>query len=281
MGRNRPLVPAHFGGALVIVGLLASGASSRLSAQSMMMSEAATTNTAPSSPSKPAATAKTAPAAPTVAVNSPGKGPLTNAAPTLPPDTLSRYGKILAPSDEVSHPLKLRLPFPGVGEVKIPSNDELTMREKLEQLAALSDADIRTQLDKWPPYSKMNLRDQGAMLGRIQDFRDFRSNTAKTKAHEMGLLTLLPDQQARFEKEYWDARLKMDRDLARQFQPIYQAQEQQLKDKLFREYSSISSGPMVQVPAPVPPKAPAPASVAANKPAPTPVPAQPIAQAPH
>src|ERR1700722_4198997 len=210
----------------------------------------------------------------------PGKTPATNAAPVPPPDTLAQYGKIVAPSDQVAHPLKLKLPFPGVGEVKIPTPDELNMRENLEQLAKLSDADIRIQLEKWPAFSKMSLRDEGAMLQRIQDFRDYHTNVAKAKAHDMGLLTLLPDQQARFEKDYWDKRLQMDRDLAKQFEPIFKAREQKLRDELFREFSSASPGPLAQGPKPPPtnkPSQPPPSVTQSNAPASP----QPMAQAPH
>ena len=194
----------------------------------------------------------------TAAPSAPPRAPATNAAPIFPlPDTLGRYGKILTPSDESSHPLKLKMPFPGVGEIKVPSPDELNMRIKLEQLAKLSDADIRVQLAQWPAYSKMSLRDEGQMLQRIQDFRDYRSTVAKAKAHAMGLLTLPPEQQARFENEYWDKRLQMDRDLAKQFAPAVRAREQQMANDLFREFST--AGPLVQAPkAPVTQTKPAP-----------------------
>jgi len=225
-----------------------------------------------------------APMAPAQATSAPAKTPATNAAPVgLPPDTLGQYGKILSPSDQMAHPLKLKMPFPGVGEVKVPTQDELTMREKLEQLAKLSDEDIHAQLEKWPAYGKMNLRDQGAMLQRIQDFRDYRSNVAKAKAHDMGLLTLLPDQQARFEKEYWDKRLLMDRNLAKQFDPIIRAAQQKMEGDLFREFSSAGLMPLAQ--APKPPQASAPVTqnkAAGSVPATNMTqPAQPIAQAPR
>ncbi len=225
----------------------------------------------------------------------PAKASATNAAPvvTPPPDTLGRYGKILVPSTELSHPLKLKMPFPDVGEVKIPAQDDLNMREKLEQLAKLSDAEIRVQLQQWPAYGKMNLRDEGTMLQRIQDFRDYRSRVAAQKAHDMGLLTLTPDQKVRFEKDYWDERLRMDRDLAKQFEPVLRAREQKLQDDLFREFSSASPGPVAQDPkpsAPVPPptnKPPqAPAPVTQTKAAPSSPatnvvqPMDPVAQAP-
>ena len=71
--------------------------------------------------------------------------------PSVPEDYFQRYGKILSPGTEPSHPLKLTMPFPDVGQIKIPSPEELAMRAKLEQLASLSDADIRKDLPPGPP----------------------------------------------------------------------------------------------------------------------------------
>jgi hypothetical protein len=202
--------------------------------------------------------------------------PATNAAKVVPPpDTFNRYGKIWAPSDDVAHPIKLNVQFPGIGEMKIPSQDELNVRDKLEQLATLSDADIHKQLDQWPPYSKMKLSDQGQLLIRIQAFRDQRTRIALQKAHDMGLLTLTPDQKVRFEKDYWDKRLQMDHELAKQLGPIFLARQQKLEDELFREFSSASPGSLAQGPKPPP------APVAQNKPVPNPASSQPVAQAPR
>ncbi len=195
----------------------------------------------------------------------PARPPATNAAPLLPPalqNTLGRYGNILAPGDQLAYPLKLKLPFPNEDEVRVPKPDDLVKRQKLEELAKLSDDDIRKQLAQWPAFGKMSLRDQAAMLQRIQDFRDYHARVAQQRAHDMGLLTLTPDQKAKFENEYWNARLKLDEDLARQFQPIYQAREQKMYDDLFREFSSSA-------PAPAPPS-PKPASSPANQPSPPP-----------
>ena len=185
--------------------------------------------------------------------------PAVNPAPVDPAlqQSLDRYGKILLPGDEQSHPLKLDLPFPGAGEVKVPTAEEMTKRVKLEELAKLSDDEIRAQLDQWPAYSKMTLRAQAQLLFRIQDFRDYRARTALQKAHDLGLLTLTPDQKTRFEKEYWDQRLKMDQELVKQLGPIFNAREQKLEDVLYREFStapgSIALGPK-------PPVLPAPAA---------------------
>lgn len=196
------------------------------------------------------------------------KEPTTNAAPSsgvaptpakiqIPaplPDTYNKYGKIWAPSGDAAHPLKLNLQFPGVGEMKIPSQEELKMREKLEQLAQLSDKDICTQLNEWPPYAKMSLSDQGQMLIRIQQFKDQRTRIAMQKERELGLLTLTPDQKARFEKEYWDKRLQMDRDVTKQVEPIVKAREQKLQEDLFREFSAPGSvNPSAPVVKPSPP----------------------------
>jgi len=205
----------------------------------------------------------------------------------VPPETLGQYGKILAPGDQPAHPLKLKLPFPDVGQVKIPSPDELVMRDKLEKLAMLSDAEIRAQLDKWPAYGKMTLRDQGLMLQRIQDFRDFRTNVARGKAHDMGLLTLTPAQFDRFQTDYWNKRLAMDNELAKQFTPIYKAREQKMQDELYREFSAVSRGPVAQTPKPAAPGAPplnkpaAPAVVLATGTNRISAPTQPVAQAPQ
>jgi len=159
-----------------------------------------------------------------------------------------------APVTAAQTPVKLKLPSPGAGEVNVPTPDELGMREKLEQLAKLSDEEIHTQLQQWPEFGKMSLRDQGQMLMRIQDFRDFRARVAAQKAHDMGLLTLSPDQKLLFEKEYWDKRLRMDRDLVKQLGPIFNARQQKMEDELFREFS-MSAGPIalgVKPPVPAP-----------------------------
>lgn len=228
-------------------------------------------------PASPAPVAKTNASASTPpAMTASIAAPMATNAPagTPPPDTLNLYGKIVAPSNDTSHPLKLNLPFPGVGEMKIPSQDELTIRDKLEQLGTLSDAEIRAKLDQWPAYASMCLRDQGTMLQRIQDFRDHRAKVAQDKERKLGLLTLTPDQEARFEKEYWDKRLQMEHDLVKQFEPILKAREQKMESDLFREFSvpanagipasKPSPPPAPVVPGKTSPSPPAPASSTPN-----------------
>jgi hypothetical protein len=183
------------------------------------------------------------------------------AAPATPPpgqDFSTPYGKILAPNDQAPYPFKLAMPGPGFGEVKVPSSTELAMREKLEKLAMLTDAEIRDQLQQWPAYSKMSLGDQGAMLTKIQQFRDRRDKMAMLKAHQLGLLTLNPQQQAKFEQEFWDRRLQLDRQLAQQFQGAYHNAEQKMNEDLYREFSMPAKPPRPNSlpPAPAPMMAP-------------------------
>jgi hypothetical protein len=104
----------------------------------------------------------------------------------------------------------------------------------------------------------MSLGDQGAMLTRIQQFRDFRSKMAAIKAHQLGLLTLTPDQQVRFAQEYWDKRLAMDHQLAQQFEPVYKASDQKLNEALYREFSSPGALSQANKPPPTTADPPAP-----------------------
>ena len=184
--------------------------------------------------------------------------------PPIPEADYQRYGKIISAGTEPSHPLKLSMPFPDIGQFKIPSADELAMRAKLERLITMSDADIRQNLANWPAFAKMSLADEGNMLLRIQMFKDRRAKVAQDRAHALGLLTLKPDQFQRFETEYWNKRMQMDTELAHQFQPVYQARENKLEEELFREFST----PQAPVPAPKPPAATASSMPAAKPPPP-------------
>lgn len=223
---------------------------------------AASTGTAPAVPAKHEV--KPAP---------PAKPPV----PPVPEDYFQRYGKILQPGTEPSHPLKLAMPVSDIGQMKIPSQEEISMREKLERLAILSDNDIRQDLEKWPAFNKMSLSDEGMMFMRIQQFKDRRARFAQERARALGLNTLKPDQFARFEKEYWDKRLQMDRELAKQFDPIFKARESQIEEQLYREFST----PAKPVPPPAKPAPPKDAKAPGAKPAapkpPSPSPAAPPA----
>jgi hypothetical protein len=226
-----------------------------------------------------AATTNAAPAAPASPAPMTGKPAVT----PVPEDYFQRYGKILQPGTEPEHPLKLGpTPFPDVGQIKIPTQEELAMRDKLERLVTLSDEDIRQDLEKWPAFSKMSLGDEGLLLMRIQQFKDRRWQVAQKRAHDMGLLTLKPDQFQRFEKEYWDKRLQIDREMAKQFEPIFKAHETEIEEQLFREFSTPGQ-PVPSAPAkPAPPKVSQDAKPAKTPPAPstppaeTPAPMQPM-----
>jgi hypothetical protein len=222
-------------------------------AQTPMMTEAASATNAPAG--KPAPAPATPPAT---------NAPVAAATPPPLDDYYVRYGKILSPNNQPLYPFKLNMPFPGVGEVKVPTPEEMNIRAKLEALSTLSDAEIRDQLDKWPAFGEMSLTDEGAMLARIQQFRDYRRKKAIDEAHKLGLLTLNPAQQAKFEKEYWDKKLQTDRQLSQQLQGAYKNAEQKLNEDLYREFSSpghLAQAPPKPNPPPAPPKPnPAPAN---------------------
>jgi hypothetical protein len=165
--------------------------------------------------------AATVPAATTNAVAKPGTPPLPGVPPPLD-DYYVRYGKILTPNNQATaYPFKLNMPFPDVGAVKVPSREELDIRDKIEQLATLSDDEIRQQLIQWPAFGKMSLSDDGAMLARLQVFRDYRHKIAAEARNRLGLVTLNPAQQAHFEDEFWKKKLQMDRQLAQQLEGPY------------------------------------------------------------
>jgi hypothetical protein len=257
MARFFPLGRARFiylGGVLGLVSALALPAQAAPSP----------TNAAPINPAPPSTAAATNPGAKKVA-----------AAPASPAqeEYVSRYGKILSASNQPPYPFKLSMPFPDVGEIKVPDTEELDVRQKLEKLANLSDAQIRDQLAKWPAFGKMSLADEGLMLMRIQQFRDHRTKVAIEKAHSLGLVTLNPAQKARFEQDYWDKRLQMDRQLSHQLESTIKNADQKLDEELFREFSSI--GTLAQgSPPPHPPASGTPPPAATPpKPAPAPAPA--------
>ena len=186
--------------------------------------------------------------------------PMTNAASAVPPppnDYFKEYGHIIATTTEAAHPLKLTPPSTEVGEIRVPTDEEMSMRVKLEVLASLSDADIRARLEQWPAYGKMTLSDEGQFLARIQMFKDQRSKLALASARQNGL-TLTPEQQVKYEKDYWDQRLALDASLVKQLGPVVRAGEQKMQENLFREFSTATPPPGKP--------APKPAAVADSKP---------------
>ena len=200
-----------------------------------------------------AAPAQMTNSAPAVSVPTAQSSAKPGGVPPVPVDYFQRYGKILSAGSEPSHPLKLAMPFPDVGQVKVPTNDELAMREKLERLTTMSDEDIRQDLSNWPAFRKMSLSDEGLMLMRIQMFKDRRAKVAQDRAHALGLLTLKPEQMEKFANEYWQKRLQMDRDLSKQFGAAYKSAEDKMEEQLYREFST----PSQPVPAPKPALTPA------------------------
>jgi hypothetical protein len=174
----------------------------------------------------------------------------TNGATAVPPppnDYFKTYGHIMATTTEPDHPIRFMAPSTDVGQVKIPTDEEIMMRQKLEVLASMSDADIRAELEKWPAYGKMSLSDEGLFLARIQLFKDQRAHLAEASAKQNGLI-LNPAQQAKYEQDYWTKRLAMDANLTKQIGPIVRAAEQKMQEDLFREFSTAPPPPLPRKP---------------------------------
>jgi hypothetical protein len=200
-----------------------------------------------------------------------GAPPTTTPSPAPQPSSF--------PTD-ASHPLKLNFPFGWIGELKLPTKDELIYRDKLETVADLTDLQIRDLLEKWPPYNSMSLSDQGKMLQRIQDFRDRRNKLAQDEAQKLGLTTLSPADQQAFTKLFWLRRRQADEALLADFQAKYDAKQGEIDHEMEQVFAPRLPSPKpVSAPTPKPsvaPKAlehsPKPPSVSVLTPTPIPKP---------
>ncbi|MEI9997724.1 MAG: hypothetical protein WDO13_00375 [Verrucomicrobiota bacterium] len=194
----------------------------------------------------------------------PAGAPATNAAAAHPPlpkpvqNTLSRYGNIVLPGDAVQYPLKLKLPFPGVGEVKVPKPDELVMRQKLEELARLSDDDIRKQLAQWPAFSRMSCETRGARCCSASRISAITAPATPCRRRTTWACSRSRPTSARSSSaNSGTSGCRWTRSWPSSSLPVFQAREQKLEADLFREFSSATPGPAAPaVPAPRPPAPP-------------------------
>jgi hypothetical protein len=147
--------------------------------------------------------------------------------------------------------VRLNFPFAWVGELKLPTKDEISSRDKLEFLGDMSDQQIRDELEKWPPFNGMSIGDQGRMLVRIQEFKDRRSKLAQDEQQKLNLTNLSPTDQANFKKVFWQMRREIDDDLIADFQARYDAKQAELDHALVSKFT-----PLLISPTPTPTKTP-------------------------
>ncbi|PTY03520.1 hypothetical protein DB346_06490 [Verrucomicrobia bacterium LW23] len=161
---------------------------------------------------------------------------------------------------------------------RVPRRRELDMRDHFLRLSRLSNDEIREQLNRWPPYKKMSLGDQGRLMVRIQEIKDRKRDIALFRARDFNL-TLRPDQEQAFENAYWDKRLAMDRKLFQELEPRRRELEDQMRADLIAQFSNPAAresepparpGPGAPPP---PPASPPQAQGQGHKPGPVPAPA--------
>jgi len=122
----------------------------------------------------------------------------------------------------------------------IPNRHEVEAREKLQELAKLSDEQLTAELHKWPRYQKMTFGERAKFLQRIQDIRDHRKNMAVNRARELNL-NLNPEQQAAFEKSYWDKKIVAEKQLSAETEPRRKELDEQMNQQLLKEFGSAQT----------------------------------------
>jgi hypothetical protein len=119
---------------------------------------------------------------------------------------------------------------------KFPFQDH-ELRGRLDQLAQLSDEELKAHLEKWPRYKEMTLAEQSRFLMKIAEFRERRKKQAEMKAKELGL-QLTPEEQKEFEKRYWEKRLEMEQQIFQELEPRRKELERQLNELLKTEFGT-------------------------------------------
>ncbi len=217
---------------------------------------------------------------------------LASAAPTSPPSpspapspqATPTYSGLVSGGDS-AHPVKLNIPYIWVGDLHLPSQEEMKARFQLEALAALTDEEVRDRLLKWDKFNQMGLGDQGRMFSKVQDFRDKFNKLAQDEANHLGLTTLPPADALEFKKDFLEKRWKADESLVNEFQAKFEVSQKQLDEELLKKFKPLvptptpqntASTPVASSPSakPIAPVSPSPTAtkLALNSPVPTPAP---------
>lgn len=131
---------------------------------------------------------------------------------------------------------------PHVGRMMSMDGKENEMRERLGQLATLSDDQLKAELTKWPRYQHMSLGEQSKFLAKLQEIRDRQKAMAAAKARELGL-NLSPEQKTAFESSYLQKRMAMERQLWKEMEPRRRQLESQISQDLMKEFGTSASNP--------------------------------------
>ncbi|VVM08148.1 hypothetical protein MAMC_01991 [Methylacidimicrobium cyclopophantes] len=118
-----------------------------------------------------------------------------------------------------------------------PEGGSWEMRQKIVPLLELPDDRLLEELQKWPRFQKMNLEQKGRLLERIARMRVERVRAAEREAKRLGL-TLSEDQRAAFQRQYWQRREEMIRQLWKETEGRRKALREQLDKELKTEFAT-------------------------------------------
>jgi hypothetical protein len=133
-------------------------------------------------------------------------------------------------------------------KMRAPNEDTLRLRDRLNALAQLSDAELQKELEQWTPYRQMGIGEKGQLLTRIQHMREVRVQLAQRKAAQLGL-KLSDEQFKEFTEAFWQAKLEMERKLWEEMEPRRNQLQQELEATLKARFGSAA----VPAPSPAPP----------------------------
>lgn len=123
----------------------------------------------------------------------------------------------------------LRAEQPAAG-APAPEEGRWEVRQKIVQLLELPDDRLLAELEKWPRFQKMELGQKGRFLERIARMRAERQRAAEREAERLGL-QLSGERKEAFEREYWQRR----EEIARQLWKETEGQRKTLREKLEKE----------------------------------------------
>lgn len=118
-----------------------------------------------------------------------------------------------------------------------PEESRWEVRQKIVQLLELNDDRLLAELEKWPRFQKMDLGHKGRFLERIDRVRMERHQAAEREAQRLGL-QLADDRKAAFERQYWQRREEIARQLWKETEGQRKALREKMEKDLKAEFAS-------------------------------------------
>ena len=118
-----------------------------------------------------------------------------------------------------------------------PEESRWEVRQKIVQLLELPDDRLLAELEKWPRFQKMDLGRKGRFLERIARMRMERRHAAEREAEQLGLKLSDPQKEA-FERQYWQRREEMARQIWKETEGRRKALREKLKQELKAQFAA-------------------------------------------